>query len=81
MRKIFNGIEYDIPDDVHKEFLKWVDEVWTPSMNQGFVSDNGVKKIPTNVKALSFSLMLREKYEKEWKNYVVKDDLVDGKTI
>lgn len=66
MRSEYNGFVYEIPLEVMDSFVRFVKEEWDPVMSADLVTENGVKRIPTNVIALSWNQLLKEKYTKEW---------------
>jgi hypothetical protein len=71
MKSLFNGVLYDIPGHEKERLSDYIENVWRPEMERGLQTDNGKKKIPGNIRALSFSLFLREYYEKNFSQYVV----------
>jgi len=70
----FNGVDYRIPIDEIVKFSKFVEEVWKPELEKGLVTDHGTKRIPTNIRALSWTTFLKEQYKK-WDNYLVKSEI------
>ena len=71
VESIFQGKTYLIPEEEMKRLSEYIENEWKPAMNRGLSTDAGIKRIPTNVKALSFTLFLQEWYEREFKKYLV----------
>lgn len=71
MIRIFNGVEYDIPEEELSALNEYIDKEWNPCMEKGMMTDSGTKRIPTNTRALSFTLFLKEWYGNKFQKYVV----------
>ena len=71
MKTILNNDCYDIPDEEMHNLNDYIENVWTPAFEQGLCTDNGIKKIPSNIRALSFTLFLKDYYKDNFSKYKV----------
>lgn len=72
MKKFFDGVLYDIPEEELKKLNDYIENTWKPSMDQGLMTDSGAKRIPTNIRALSFTIFLKEWYRDNFSKYIVE---------
>ena len=66
----FNGKVYRIPKEKMDELESYIASVRNPSMDEGMATEMGRERIPTPLRALSFTGFLREWYENKFKEYL-----------
>ena len=70
-RSYFGGQTYDIPKAELNKLTDFIKDVWIPELERGLCGEQGIKRVPTNIRALSFTIFLKEWYRNNFQKYKV----------